>query len=58
MILKMKVDKILKIIESIGISSIVLSALFAYLWLPGFYFFILLFVVSLGIWFIIDIWIE
>lgn len=55
MILKMKVDKILKIIESIGISSIVLSALFACLWLPGFYFFILLFVVSLGIWFIIDI---
>ncbi len=58
MILKMKVDKILKIIESIGISSIVLSALFACLWLPCFYFFILLFVVSLGIWFIIDIWIE
>lgn len=54
----MKVDKILKIIESIGISSIVLSALFACLWLPGFCFFILLFVVSLGIWFIIDIWIE
>lgn len=54
----MKANKILKIIESIGISSIVLSGLFACLWLPGFYFFILLFVLSLGAWFIVDIWTE